>query len=78
MVGPKIQKDLYDILVHNRLFMFAESSDVSKMYRQDLVKQSQSFFQMIICQSNPSEPLLTYEFSTVTYGADAAAFLTMR
>ena len=34
MVGPKIQKDLFSILICFQMYPVALSADISKMYRQ--------------------------------------------
>ena len=34
LVGPKIQKDLFSILVRFRMYPVALSADIAKMYRQ--------------------------------------------
>ena len=37
MVGPTIQPELFNWLIHFRLFKFALTADIVKMYRQVLV-----------------------------------------
>ena len=34
MVGPKLQDDIFDILIRFRVFKIGMSADVAKMYRQ--------------------------------------------
>ena len=34
MVGPKVQDDIFDILIRFRFFKIVMSADVAKMYRQ--------------------------------------------
>ncbi|XP_041976496.1 uncharacterized protein LOC121731208 [Aricia agestis] len=53
-------------------------ADVTKMYRQVEVNESQRPLQQILWRDEPSEPLRAYELNTVTYGTASAPFLAIR
>ena len=78
MVGPTIQPELFHLLLRFRLFKFALTADIVKMYRQVLVDQKDRKFQYILWRKSPQEQIRTYALNTVTYGTAAAPFLAIR
>ncbi|UYV61264.1 hypothetical protein LAZ67_1004155, partial [Cordylochernes scorpioides] len=67
-VGPKLQQDIFNILIRFRTRPIAFSGDIEKMYRQVRIDSRDCDFQRILWRKNPSEPLLDYRLLTVTYG----------
>ncbi|XP_018364348.1 PREDICTED: uncharacterized protein LOC108762043, partial [Trachymyrmex cornetzi] len=78
LVGPTIQEDLFSILVRFRTFQYAMTADITKMYRQVLVDESQRHFQRILWRNSPQDKLKTFELLTLTYGTASASFLAIR
>ncbi|XP_073827227.1 uncharacterized protein [Musca autumnalis] len=78
MVGPTIQDELYLLLLRFRLYRFAITADIVKMYRQVLVDQHDRKYQYILWRYSEQEPIRTYQLNTVTYGTSAAPFLAVR
>ncbi|XP_062716565.1 uncharacterized protein LOC134291988 [Aedes albopictus] len=78
MVGPVVQDDLVSITLRFRMSRYAIVSDIEKMYRQILVFSSDRCLQKILWRSSPSEPMRTYQLSTVTYGTSCAPYLATR
>lgn len=78
MVGPKIQQDLFSVLVRFRTHKFVLSADITKMYRQVLVHHEDRKFQKILWRANETEKVQCYELNTVTYGTGPASFLAIR
>lgn len=74
MVGPSLQQDLFSIITRFRTFEFALVADITKMYRQVLVDESQVSLQRILWRDDPVREL---ELLTVTYGTGPAAFLVV-
>lgn len=74
MTGPSIQQDLFSIICRFRTHNIVLTGDITKMYRQILVDESQTGLQRIIWRCDPSEQLQTYELQTVTYGTAPASF----
>lgn len=76
--GPKLQRDVIDVLVLFRLSRYAFTADISKMYRQILVVPEHRRYQHILWRESPHDELKTYELNTVTYGVSCAPFLAIR
>jgi len=77
-VGPKLQRDIVDVLLGFRLYRFAFSTDICKMYRQIKVKVHYRDYQHILWRATPTDALKEYELNTVTYGVNSAPFLALR
>ncbi|KAK9754418.1 hypothetical protein QE152_g1292 [Popillia japonica] len=54
------------------------TADIAKMYRQVLISDDDRKFQRILWRNDPSQPIQTFELSTVTYGTASASFLAIR
>ncbi|XP_062533633.1 uncharacterized protein LOC134202631 [Armigeres subalbatus] len=78
MIGPKIQSDLFSIVLRFRKHVYAFSADVEKMYRQVKIDHSQTRYQRIFWRDQSNEPLRVLELTTVTYGTSPASFLAVR
>jgi len=76
-VGPKLQNNLFDVLIWFRLRCYVFSSDIEKMYRQINVHKDDWQFQRILWLDETNH-LITYELTTVTYGLGCAPFLALR
>ncbi|XP_058987780.1 uncharacterized protein LOC131806914 isoform X1 [Musca domestica] len=77
-VGPRLQKDIFDIVTKWRSWKFVISADVEKMFRQIKVEKEDQEYQHVLWRSNPSEPIQQYKLTTVTYGTASAPFLAVR
>ncbi|XP_017494101.1 PREDICTED: uncharacterized protein LOC108382220, partial [Rhagoletis zephyria] len=78
LVGPSLQDDLFIQLLRFRQFRFALTADVTKMYRQVLIRPSERRYQYILWRTSPDDELQTYELNTVTYGTASAPYLAVR
>lgn len=78
MVGAKLQRDIFDILIDFRQGEFGYTGDIEKMYRQVLVDERDCKYQKIIWRPRKGEPLHVYELKTVTYGHAAAPHCAIR
>ncbi|UYV79791.1 hypothetical protein LAZ67_18000663, partial [Cordylochernes scorpioides] len=76
--GPKLQRDIFSILMNCRRHRIFIMSDIEKMYRQILVRPSDAERQRIIWRRRSEDKLMAYRLNTVTYGTAAAPFLAMR
>ncbi|UYV66894.1 hypothetical protein LAZ67_4003257 [Cordylochernes scorpioides] len=76
--GPKLQHDIFNILVKFRTNPLAFTGDIEKMYRQIKVNSSDLDFQRIFWRNSPLESLLEYRLLTVTYGMSCAPYLAIR
>nr|XP_023021429.1 uncharacterized protein LOC111509830 [Leptinotarsa decemlineata] len=78
MVGPKVQDDLFIILLSYRLHLYALTADVEKMYRQIRVHPDDAIYQTILYRESISDPIETYILEIVTYGTASASHLAIR
>ena len=78
MVGPKILKDLFSILVRFRLHQVAHSADIAKMYRQvELDKEDKDYHRLLWKDPN-SEAIETFRMTRVTNGIASSSFHSIR
>ena len=78
MLGPKFQKDLFDILIRFRFHKVILLADIAKIYRQiNLDKEDEDFHRMLWKES-PSPPLKHYRMTCNTYGVTSAGFHVIR
>ncbi|XP_033314107.1 uncharacterized protein LOC117216648 [Bombus bifarius] len=75
--GPKLQDDLFFILLRFQSRQYVITGDVEKMYRQFLVRPEDRKFQQILWRNADGE-VDTYQLNTVTFGLSAAPYLAIR
>lgn len=78
MVGEKLQRDLFLILLNFRKFKFGVIADIEKMYRQILIHRDDRKYQKILWRPSEKEPVRTYQLKTVTYGQACAPHCAIR
>lgn len=78
MNGPKLQDDLFNIMLRFRLYKIAFTADVAKMYRQIKINESQQDLLRILWREDRSENIKEYKLTTVTYGTTSAPFLAVK
>lgn len=78
LTGQKLHHDILKIILRFRLYAVCFTADISKMYRQVLIKQSDRKYQHILWRTSPSEPERIFELKTITYGLRSAPFLAVR
>ncbi|XP_055612339.1 uncharacterized protein LOC129758753 [Uranotaenia lowii] len=76
--GPTVQDDMISIILRFRMHPVVVTADVTKMYRQIWVAEEDRAYQRILWRESSSEPLRTYELTTVTYGTTTAPYLATR
>ncbi|UYV61147.1 hypothetical protein LAZ67_1003576 [Cordylochernes scorpioides] len=77
-VGPKLQQNLFNILLRFRTFPIAITADIEKMFRQIRLNSDDRDYHRILWRENPEDQLLEYRLLTVTYGTASAPFLAIR
>jgi len=77
-VGPTVQNDLFTLLLQFRFHLIALKADITKMYRQFIINESDIDYQRIVWRESPNQPLEDYRLLTVTYGTTSAPFLATR
>jgi hypothetical protein len=78
LVGPKLQQDLFCILIRFRIHKIIITADIKKMYRQIQLHSDHRKYQQIFWRNTPDEPVKTYQLHTVTYGFASSSFLAAR
>ncbi|GFT24246.1 integrase catalytic domain-containing protein [Trichonephila clavipes] len=78
MVGPRVQPELFPILIQFRIFSVAICADVEKMFRQIKVHVEDVDWQRILWRDSPTEPIREYLLTTVTHGTSSAPFFSTR
>lgn len=76
--GPRLQKDLLDIVINFRIGKCAMSADVCKMFRQIRLQQSQWNLQRILWRTEPNQPIRDYWLTVVTYGLRSSPYLAVK
>ena len=77
LIGPKLQEDLFDILLRFRSHQYVLSGDIEKMYRQILIRPEDRKYQQILWRNSNGE-IDAYQLNTVTVGLSAAPHLALR
>ena len=78
MIGPKLQSDLFDILLRLRIPKFVLSADISKFYRQVALHKPDRDFHRILWSEKDTEPIQHLRMTRVTYGVTSSSFHSMR
>lgn len=78
LVGPKLQKDIVELMCNFRIHKIVFTADIRQMYRQILMDKNSASYQHILWRESPSHPVKEYELQTVTYGTSSAPFLAIR
>ncbi|XP_035219560.1 uncharacterized protein LOC118192667 [Stegodyphus dumicola] len=77
MVGPKVQQELFPILLRFRTYKIAVCADVD-MFRQIRVHPEDTNWQRIPWRDSPRAPLSAFRLVTVTYGTACAPYLSTK
>ncbi|XP_063831773.1 uncharacterized protein LOC135080978 [Ostrinia nubilalis] len=75
--GPNLQQDLQSLIIKWRVYQFAFTADIEKMFRQIWMNINDQAYQKIIWRNSMEEHIKEYQLATVTYGTKAAPFLAM-
>ncbi|GFS45443.1 integrase catalytic domain-containing protein [Trichonephila inaurata madagascariensis] len=78
MVSPRVQPELFLILIQFRIFSVAICADVEKMFRQIKVYEEDVDWQRILWRDSLTEPIRECRLTTVTYGTSSAPFFSTR
>ena len=73
--GPNLLPNLIDLICRWRIYQFAFSADIEKMYRQILLHDEDQHMQSILWRKSSSAPVEVYRLRAVTYSLVSATFL---
>lgn len=74
MTGPTVQDSLLNITMRFRIHQYVFTCDVPKMYRQIAMSPVDTRFLRVFYRKQPTDPIRTFELTTVTYGTASAPF----
>lgn len=77
-IGRIDQDDLTTLLIRFRMWRYAFTADVEKMYKQILVNENQLDLQRFIYRFSPNEHFKDYRLKTVIFGMANAPYLAIR
>uniref|UniRef100_A0A2S2NFZ7 Reverse transcriptase domain-containing protein n=1 Tax=Schizaphis graminum TaxID=13262 RepID=A0A2S2NFZ7_SCHGA len=77
-IGPKLQQDLPGIILRFRLHAVVFTTNIKQMFRHIVVTPKHRPYQRLLFRFQPSDPVQTYEMSTVTFGQRSSPFLAIR
>ena len=78
MVGPKIQKELFNILICFRMYPVNLSADIAKMYRQVQLDTEDKDYHRLLWREPNSTDKKPFRMTRVTYGIASSAFHSIR
>jgi hypothetical protein len=76
--GPKLQRDIAEIICRFRLHPYVFTTDIRMMFRQILIAEEDRRFQLIFWRESPGLPIQIYQLNTVTYGMKSSPYLAIR
>ena len=78
LLGPRLQDDVFDILIRFRLHQYALSVDVAKMYRQVGLDKSDRDFHRILWRDYVTDEIRELRMTRVTYGVASSSYHSTR
>jgi hypothetical protein len=75
MVGPNIQRSLFEILIQMRTYKIVFSCDIAKMYRMIWLHEQDRMYQHVWWRNAPNEEARGYQLNTLTYGTAPASYI---
>lgn len=76
--GKKLQQDLPGIIIRFRVHEVVVTADIKQMFRQIIVTPAHRQYQRLLYRFQSSEPIQTFEMTTVTFGQRSSPFLAIR
>lgn len=76
--GPKLNRDISDILTRFRRHQVVFVADIRMMFRQTVIHPHDRRYQLILWRESSDEPMKVYELNTNTYGLRSSPYLAIR
>ncbi|XP_043472974.1 uncharacterized protein LOC122505428 [Leptopilina heterotoma] len=77
-IGPKLQGNIFAIILQWRTYRFVYVSDIAQMYRQIRIDDKDRDYQRILWYDAALDQIVAFRLNTVTYGTAAAPYLALR
>ena len=78
LLVPRLQDDVYDILIRFRLHQYALSADVAKMCRQVALEKSDRDFRRILWRDYVTDEIQELRMTRATYGVASSSYHSSR
>ncbi|KAI5753224.1 hypothetical protein M8J77_024779 [Diaphorina citri] len=78
LVGPKLQKEISNLLIHFRLNPVAITCDIQAMYRSIFIHPADRKYQHILWHAGGSKAVVEYELTTCTFGLPPSPYQAQR
>ena len=78
LLGPRLQDEVFDILIRFRLHQYALSADVAKMYRQVALDESDRNSHRILWRDYVTDEIRDLRMTRVTYGVASSPYHSSR
>ena len=75
LIGPTEYSPPNDVLIRFRRYPYVLTTDVSKMYRAVGLAEEDRDYHRFLWRQNPTDPVIDYRMTRVTFGIASAAFL---
>lgn len=76
--GPKLHKDISNIVLNFRRHQVVFVADIRMMFRQTVIHPDDRRFQLVLWREAPNEPMKVYELNTNTYGLKSSPYIAIR
>lgn len=77
-IGPKLQQDIFAILLNFRKPAIVFTCDIKQMFLQILIAEHHRDYQRILWRFSKDEPVQEYRLNTVTFGLASSPYLAQR
>lgn len=76
--GPKLHRDIGDILTNFRRHQVVFVADIKMMFRMTVIHPDDRRYQLILWREDESSPITVFELNTNTYGLRSSPFIAIR
>ena len=78
LVGPRIQDEIFKIMIRFRFHLIGITGDCTKMYRQIGLHEKAQDFHRLIWRDSKDQSLSVYRMTRVTYGVASSSYHAIR
>ena len=77
-IGPKLQADIFDVILGWRTHRYVFSADIKQMFRQILIAPEDQRFQRILWRASDEQVIRAFNLCTVTYDLASSPYQAIR
>lgn len=75
--GPKLQEDLFNILIRFRTHAVAFTADIEKMYLHVKLDANDQVFQKVLWRDSKEKPIEDYQLTTIAFGINISPYIAV-